>query len=148
LSLLVLSVIDISMPSYTAARVKLNPSLTSGVFVSGDHRQLEMVVLNLLTNAQNACVLQSFKQHVLVDLHHADGVVILEVTDNGMGVPEDQQQNIFNLFHTTKANGMGVGLWLSREIMHNHQGELELVQSKPGSTCFRFSLPLVCLVAE
>ena len=148
LSLLVLSIIEISIPSFTAACVKLNPSLTSEIFVSGDQRQLEMVVLNLLTNAQSACVHQSFTQHVSVDLHTADGVAILEVTDNGMGVPEDQQQNIFNLFHTTKVHGMGVGLWLSREIMHNHQGELELVHSKPGSTCFRITLPLVKITAS
>ena len=147
LSALTLSVIDIAMPSYGEARVKLNSSLAPRIFVSGDQRQLEMVVLNLLTNAKSACVLQSFTQHVLVNLTSAAGLAILEVTDNGTGIGEDQQKNIFNLFHTTKSNGMGVGLWLSREIMQNHQGELELIHSKPGSTCFRLTLPLVKMAA-
>lgn len=141
-SALVLNVVDIAMPSYVAARVKLNPRLTSGIFVSGDQRQLEMVVLNLLTNAQSACDISPISQHVLVDSRIESDTAILEVTDNGRGIAEDQQQNIFNLFHTTKAHGMGVGLWLSREIMHNHQGEIELIHSKPGSTCFRLTMPL------
>ncbi len=141
--LLVQRVLDIAMPSYVAAQVKLNAKLAPGVCVLGDQLQLEMVVLNLLTNAQNACALQINTQGVLIDLRIESEAAILEVTDNGTGIPEDQQKNIFNLFHTTKNHGMGVGLWLSREIMQNHQGTLELIQSQPSSTCFRLTMPLV-----
>mgnify|MGYP000164379878 FL=1 len=101
-----------------------------------------MVILNLLTNALNAMTSQTVDSQVLVQLFVEQDCAVLQVTDNGSGIAEDQQQNIFNLFHTTRTQGMGVGLWLSRTIMENHHGRLELVQSQPFSTCFRMTMPL------
>jgi len=55
-----------------------------------------------------------------------DGHVLLSVTDNGKGVPHELRDQVFDLFRTSKSDGMGVGLWLSRAVMENHRGKLIL----------------------
>lgn len=139
---LVQGVIELSISRYKAEKVKLQAKLVPDIMVCGDQGQIEMVILNLLTNALNAMTSQTVDSQVLVQLIVEQDCAVLQVTDNGSGIAEDQQQNIFNLFHTTRTQGMGVGLWLSRTIMENHHGRLELVQSQPFSTCFRMTMPL------
>lgn len=136
-------VIALAMPSYLAAKVTLKPVLAQSVCVSGDEGQIEMVIMNLLTNALNAMESQSIESYVLIDLRIEGERAVLDVMDNGCGIAADQQADIFNLFHTTKTQGMGVGLWLSREIMENHDGQLTLLPSKTSVTCFQLTMPLV-----
>jgi signal transduction histidine kinase len=138
---LAIRVIDIAMPNNSSQPFKIEHSLQPGVFVSGAQGEIEMVVLNLLTNAISALNINSPDPLIRVTLTTQAQDAIIEVKDNGVGVPEDQRQEIFNLFHTTKTQGMGVGLWLSRTIMENHQGGLELIQTTDAVTCFRITIP-------
>jgi len=143
LSALAIRVIDIAMPNNSSQPFKIKHSLQPGVFVSGDQGEIEMVVLNLLTNAISALNIKSPDPFIRVALTTQAQDAIIEVKDNGVGVPVEQQQEIFNLFHTTKTQGMGVGLWLSRTIIENHQGRLELAQTADAVTCFRITIPRV-----
>ena len=68
-------------------------------------------------------------------------LLIIEVTDNGPGIPTEMQEDIFVPFFTTKSSGTGIGLSLSRQIIQMHGGNLS-VQSIPYTeTCFRIVLP-------
>ena len=62
-----------------------------------------------------------------------DGNVTLSVSDNGTGVPHELRDQIFDLFRTSKSDGMGVGLWLSRAVMENHRGKLVLDSTHRGT---------------
>lgn len=143
LSMLVARVIDIAMPNYSSRVFKIERSLRSDVIVSGDQGEIEMVILNLLTNAMSALNGTSQDLQLSITLSTEARDAVIEVKDNGAGVPEEQRQEIFNLFHTTKTQGMGVGLWLSRTIMEKHLGRLELIQVPDGMTCFRMTIPRV-----
>ena len=69
--------------------------------------------------------------------------VVVEVADDGPGIPDDEQSRIFDPFFTTKAVGQGTGLGLyhSQRIVLQHRGELHL-ESAPGETCFQVRLPI------
>jgi signal transduction histidine kinase len=70
--------------------------------------------------------------------------IVVEITDSGMGIPPDVLPHIFDPFYTTKAVGSGSGLGLHTTyniIVHNHDGNIQ-VESEPGSTCFKITLPL------
>jgi signal transduction histidine kinase len=102
---------------------------------------LERVLINLLSNACDAMP-QGGSVKITVD--HLDGPagrVRLVVADNGLGIAPEALAKIFSLLYTTKGTGSGLGLWLSRRIIREHDGEIE-VQSEPGKgTTFTISLP-------
>jgi signal transduction histidine kinase len=102
--------------------INVDPDLN----VRGDQGQLQMVVFNLLNNAIDALENLDTKRRVTIEGGRHDGHVLLSVTDNGKGVPHELRDQVFDLFRTSKSDGMGVGLWLSRAVMENHRGELIL----------------------
>ena len=81
---------------------------------------------------------------IVLKTYQDDSWAVVEIKDNGPGIPAEIQTQIFDSFFTTKASGEGTGLGLN--ISHNiivkkHQGEIT-VASKPGQTCFEVKLPL------
>ncbi len=111
--------------------------------VSCSPSQINQVILNLLSNAAQATRDGDGTITVRTALRDAAHVVV-EVTDNGSGIPADVLPKIFDPFFTTKAVGKGTGLGLSvsYKIIENHGGKLE-VQSKPGTgTRFTIVLPI------
>ena len=122
----------------------LAPDLPS---VMGDARQLQQVCLNLLTNAVQA---MSPGGGVLrVRTYQANDRVRLEVQDTGPGIPVDARAHIFEPFFTTKKEGEGTGLGLSVSygIVSSHQGTIEVVETGPGGTTFRVTLPAATMLA-
>ena len=112
--------------------------------VHGDATQLQQVVLNLLNNAIDAltdsgCVKPELRIRGKASGDHLS----LEVQDNGPGIAPERAEDVFSLFKTSKSQGMGVGLWLSRSIVEMHGGRLTF-QSEPGRrTVFTLRLPLL-----
>ena len=103
--------------------------------------ELNQVWTNIIDNAVDA---MSGKGELKIKTYQKDHHVVVEITDNGPGIPEEIQSRIFEPFFTTKAPGQGTGLGLhiSHDIIANrHHGQLT-VQSKPGETKFRAVLPV------
>jgi signal transduction histidine kinase len=103
--------------------------------------ELNQVWTNIIDNALDA---MSGKGELKIKTYQKDHHVVVEITDNGPGIPEEIQPRIFEPFFTTKAPGQGTGLGLhiSHDIIANrHHGQLT-VQSKPGETRFRAVLPV------
>ena len=96
----------------------------------GDPKLLEQVLINLATNAIHAVVGKKEKQ-ILMRGYNDDRNVILEVTDNGVGIPDKEIKEIFVPFFSTKQGGSGIGLSLSKQIMALHGGSIK-VTSRPG----------------
>ena len=103
-----------------------------------DRTQMEQVLINLLKNATEACAHTSGAVVTLTDsIDEATGRYCLHVTDNGPGILPEVQEKIFIPFFTTKPQGSGIGLALSRQIVRLHRGTLS-VASVEG--CTRFSV--------
>ena len=101
-----------------------------------DRTQMEQVLINLLKNATEACAHTSGAVVTLTDsIDEATGRYCLHVTDNGPGILSEVQEKIFIPFFTTKPQGSGIGLALSRQIVRLHRGTLS-VASVEGCTRF------------
>jgi two-component system NtrC family sensor kinase len=117
--------------------------------VLGDARQLQQVCLNLVTNAVHAMA-EKGGGTLTLRSSHAGGNVMLEVIDTGPGINPGARAHIFEPFFTTKGEGEGTGLGLSVSygIVKAHGGAIEVVESGPGGTTFRVSLPAVSAQAD
>lgn len=103
--------------------------------------ELNQVWTNIIDNAIDA---MNDKGEISLRTYSEDNHVIVEITDNGPGIPENIQDRIFEPFFTTKppGHGTGLGLHISHDIIANrHHGQL-LVESKPGETKFKVILPV------
>ena len=103
--------------------------------------ELNQVWTNIIDNAIDA---MNGKGEITLKTHAEDNHVVVEITDNGPGIPEEIQSRIFDPFFTTKApgKGTGLGLHISHDIVANrHHGQL-LLESKAGETTFKVILPL------
>ncbi|MBO6051461.1 MAG: HAMP domain-containing histidine kinase [Bacteroidales bacterium] len=105
---------------------------TADLLIYADEGQLMQVFNNLIKNAIQA---EATKIRIVADLNAEDQTVI-SIINNGKPVPQQKREEIFVPFYTTKANGSGIGLSLSRQIMIHHNGMLNLVQSDNHSTVF------------
>ncbi len=118
-------------------QIEFRTHLKEDVSLLGDKNQLQMVILNLLTNAIDAVRHISGNKKIEIQTQRTEKGLEILVEDNGSGIPEEQCKRLFNIFETSKDEGMGIGLWLSKIIIDNHQGTLDLVHTSPSGTCFR-----------
>lgn len=105
---------------------------TPDLLVYIDESQILQVLNNLIKNAVQA---EANSIRISAELNSEDRTII-SVTNNGKPVPLRQQDEIFVPFYTTKPNGTGIGLSLSRQIMTKHNGNITLVQSDKNTTTF------------
>jgi signal transduction histidine kinase len=94
-----------------------------------DQELIEQVLINLLKNAMQALEDSENRQIQLKAFHNEKNNVFISIKDNGPGIDEDAQSKIFIPFYTTKKNGSGIGLSLSKQIMRQHLGNIS-VKSK------------------
>ncbi len=111
--------------------------------VLGDPIQLQQVLLNLVTNGVEAMAAVAGRPRVLSIRSGLgeDGEVIVSVEDSGDGIDAKHGERVFDSFYTTKPNGIGVGLSISRSIIEAHGGRLWLASPGPSGARFSFSLP-------
>ena len=97
---------------------------------------LEQVLLNLLQNAEQALANRVIARVELAASLNRQSRVCLEVSDTGPGIPEDVAEKVFVPFFTTKREGSGVGLALTRQVMISHGGSARLVANPRGGATF------------
>jgi PAS domain S-box-containing protein len=127
------------------SRVMLRPELADDLPpVNGDRVQLQQVILNLLRNAADAMsgIDDRPRQLVIRTQRDDDDGVRLTVQDAGVGFGPEIAERLFDAFYTTKTDGMGIGLSVSRSIIERHRGRLWAAPNDngPGAT-FCFSIP-------
>ena len=109
-------------------------------------RELNQVWTNLITNAVDA---MNGKGILRIVTKCSDGKALVEVIDNGSGIPPEIRDRIFEPFFTTKGvnEGTGLGLDIAARVVRNHGGDIQ-VDSKPGHTVFAIRLPLHCIAQD
>jgi signal transduction histidine kinase len=112
--------------------------------VWGDRIQLQQVILNLLTNAIDALRgSDEGPRELLVSSGRDDAQgVLVSVRDSGAGLDPEGLESLFEPFHTTKPDGIGMGLAISRSIVEAHGGRLWATPNAPRGAVFQFTLPL------
>ena len=110
--------------------------------VEADRVQLQQVLLNLCMNGIEAMHETDANQRQLtVETVMSNGSVLATVSDRGIGIEPVKAEQLFKPFHTTKANGMGMGLAISRSIIESFGGKLWAESNAGGGAIFSFSLP-------
>ena len=111
--------------------------------VRGDRVQLQQVILNLIVNGLEAIAKnKDGARELLVSSNEdEDENVVVAVTDSGEGLDPAKFESVFEAFFTTKPEGMGMGLAISRTIIEAHGGRLWATANSPCGAVFQFTLP-------
>jgi PAS domain S-box-containing protein len=118
--------------------------------VPHDPEKIRRVVINVLDNAIQAVkakmpaandVSSDYRPQILVKSHFADNKVVIEITDNGIGMAPDTLQRAFEPLFTTRARGTGIGLAIVKKVVNEHGGDVSLESTLGEGTRFTFALP-------
>jgi len=110
--------------------------------VMGDRVQLQQVLMNLIMNGIEAMKdVEGLRELVIESQRAENEQVLLRINDTGIGLPPQQAEQIFNAFFTTKAQGTGMGLAISRSIVESHGGRIWAAGNPPRGASFYLSLP-------
>ncbi|MEZ8720519.1 ATP-binding protein [Vibrio pomeroyi] len=138
---------ELMKPQLKSERVKTNElPETFDACILANAIQLEQVIINLLTNAIQAMESQDDKQlAILLEVRETDeaNTLIIHVDDNGPGFTSSSSGNFFEPFHTTKKNGLGLGLSISQQIISGINGKLTTGTSPQGGARFSIELPVI-----
>lgn len=135
-----LRVVISSVRSAFPGTVRIHENLSRVPIISGNALDIGRSLENILTNA---CQAVGSMGDVWVRLYEVDEKVIVEVKDNGIGMSEVTMSRIFDPFFTTKelGQGMGLGLAITQEIIHNHGATIEITSQPEQGSTFRISFP-------
>jgi two-component system sensor kinase FixL len=137
-------VIALAQSEIRRHRVSLTTQLSDGLpLVLGDRIQLQQVILNLIINGIEAMSrLKEEPRELLIRAgkDESSGLLLVAVQDTGMGLDSANPDQLFDAFYTTKPDGMGMGLAISRSIIETHGGRLWATPNEPQGAIFQFTL--------
>jgi two-component system, NtrC family, sensor histidine kinase HydH len=140
INMLLKKVLEVVAPQAEKNAIQLSSNLDGDLPpVPADPTRLTQVFYNLVLNAIQACPAEGL---VLIKTVKKKSQVLVEVADNGCGVPQEFQREVFRPFFSTKKDGSGMGLAISRRIVELHQGKLQCRPNQPRGTVFTLVLPV------
>jgi PAS domain S-box-containing protein len=117
--------------------------------VMADPLQIQQVIVNLIMNGIDAMKDIDQQRVISIRSQNMEGQQLtISVSDNGVGLPQQQADKIFDAFFTTKSHGIGLGLRISRTIIESHRGRLWATPNSPAGASFYFTLPATLASAE
>jgi signal transduction histidine kinase len=123
------------------SNVKLHTHIDPAVIkIDADRDQLWQAMLNLI---RNSCEAMPGGGELTIATRRDEGQVLLRISDNGKGMTEDQRQQVFAPFFTTKSNGIGLGMALVHQIVTEHSGRIECESVSGTGSTFTIFLPMV-----
>jgi len=116
---------------FEKSKIKVEVQIEEGLNVLADKSLIEQAIINILLNAMDALAGIENPKIQISAFENTDNHICIRIEDNGKGIPEKELENIFIPFHTTKKNGSGIGLSITKQIMFAHKGNI-LLKSEPG----------------
>ncbi len=141
---LVREVVELMKPDIKREEVRTRLQLSKRLPpVLADEIQIEQVILNLVRNALQAMQdVEAATRVLTIKTVRRGGDVEVSVRDSGCGISEEARERVFEPFFSTKKNGMGMGLSISRSILEVHDGRLWVTSDSDRGSTFRFTLPI------
>ena len=135
-------VLALVQPQLDSGGIRVELSIPTDARVFADESQLQMVLLNLVNNAIDAVIDGTDGRCIWISCADAGPHTELVVEDNGPGIDPAQRESVFEVFQTTKREGIGLGLWLCREVLALHGGFIKADQRQGGGARFVVGLPV------
>jgi C4-dicarboxylate-specific signal transduction histidine kinase len=111
--------------------------------IQGDRIQLQQVLLNLISNSLEAMEERSDSRELLIRTSRKDtDTIMVQVKDSGCGIPAENMKKLFAHFFTSKPDGLGMGLSISRSIVESHGGRLDVENNPDRGATFYFTIPV------
>lgn len=125
-------------PDIERGGIEINSSVKPDLLINIDKEQIEQVIINVVKNALQALAAGEKENKILTitAMPAPSGGAFISIADNGTGIEEDALKKIFIPFFTTKKNGSGIGLSLSKQIMRNHGGNISATSEMGEGTEF------------
>ena len=120
--------------------IKIEKIIPIDIMFSTDEKLLSQVILNLLKNASEALSENTINPHIIIKLQRIGSAVKIEITNNGPQIPPEIKEQIFIPFYTTKEDGSGIGLSLSKQIILQMGGDINLTTARENQTTFSIIL--------
>jgi PAS domain S-box-containing protein len=139
---LVEEMIGLLYPTANRRAISIRTDLDARLpMITADRVQLQQVLMNLMLNSIEA-MKETGGRLTVRSKTTADGQILIAVSDSGIGLPEQEPERVFEAFFTTKSQGTGMGLSISRRIIDAHGGRLWASNNPGRGTTFQFSLPV------
>lgn len=119
--------------------IRIIKSYSDSIIINIDHDLIKQSLMNILQNAIDAV---SYNGEVNLKYLKAKNDAIIEISDNGAGMPDEQQKKVFDLYFTTKKDGNGLGLSISQKIISQHNGSIGVISKVNKGTTFKIILPI------
>lgn len=133
---LIEEIVKLMSPDFAKGGIVTELNIKSEFEIFIDRKLIEQVLINLLTNAKQA-VFEAKHPKITISTYHNESEKVIKIEDNGTGIDENKIEEIFIPFFSTKENGSGIGLSLSKQIMKKHKGDLTVKSIKgEGATFF------------
>jgi signal transduction histidine kinase len=136
-------VLEIIEPTLQSKSISLIKHVECDPIVFGDSVQLQQVLINLFNNAiESIQASNPPAREIVITIEVNGNYASLSVRDSGPGIDPNAFPSLFELYKTTKPEGLGVGLWLSKTIMERQQGKIKGLNHAHGGACFEIQIPL------
>lgn len=143
LSVLMEDICDLGKELIKAHKMKFIDDIEDiEVYINGDYDRLKQVFINLIKNAIEA-IPQTKEGIIKLEVKKQNGKVSILITDNGRGMDEDALNKVGNAFYSTKTNGTGLGVKLSKEIIDEHHGKIKYRSKTKKGTTVIIDLPVI-----
>ena len=144
INMIINDTVKLIMPHITAGNKSIKFELDGNLPpIQGDRIQLQQVILNLISNSLEAMEEKKDSQELMIRTSLKDtDTIMVQVRDSGCGIPEENMKKLFAHFFTSKPDGLGMGLSISRSIVEAHGGHLEGKNNPDRGATFYFTIPV------
>jgi PAS domain S-box-containing protein len=143
-NVLIKDTVTLIMPHITSRNKIIKFKLDNNLpMIHGDRIQLQQVLLNLISNSLEAMEMNKDSLELLISTSRKDtDTILIQVKDSGCGIPAENMKKLFEHFFTSKPDGLGMGLSISRSIVEAHGGRMEAENNPDHGAIFSFTVPI------
>ena len=136
-------ILEIIEPTLKSKKIIFAKQYKDDPTVLGNTIQLQQVLINLFNNAIDAIFSSEAQtKKISLTISQEGSSALIAIEDSGNGISSESYATMFELYKSTKKDGMGIGLWLSKEIVDRHEGNISATNSIQGGAIFEIRLPL------
>jgi signal transduction histidine kinase len=138
-----LEMLELLNPTFNDNKIQLHNHFLTNPQVYGDSIQLQQAIINILNNAVDELVQSNpITKNITISVMENHEFAIITIADTGSGISKKINESLFELSTTTKKDGLGIGLWLSKIIIEKHKGKISASNISTGGAQFEIYIPL------